>query len=92
VYNIYDKAGLAHFSEVLKAMQLLEEDYLGGLGSRGGGKVAFKIKKIFARVGETYRAVSGDFDPQPEPPGIPLTDELVASVEEWVARTFAAAE
>ena len=92
VYNIYDKAGLAHFSEVLKAMQLLEEDYLGGLGSRGGGKVAFKIKKIFARVGEAYRAVSGDFDPQPEPPGIPLTDELVASVEEWVARTFAAAE
>jgi len=73
-------------------MQLLEEDYLGGLGSRGGGKVAFKIKRISARVGEDYRAVHYEFDPQPEPPGVQLTDELVASVQGWVARTFAEVE
>jgi len=92
IYNIYDRPGLSHFSEVLRAMQLLEEDYLGGLGSRGGGKVAFKIKRISARVGEDYRAVHYEFDPQPEPPGVQLTDELVASVQGWVARTFAEVE
>lgn len=92
VYNIYDQAGLEHFSEVLKAMQLLEEDYLGGLGSRGGGKVAFRIQKIFARVGEAYKTVEGDFDPQPEPPGISLTDQLVSSAAKWVQQTFAAVE
>ncbi len=91
IYNIYDAAGKAHFAEVLKAMQLLEEDYLGGLGSRGGGKIEFRISAIYARVGKAYERVPfTEINPQPEPPGIEaarLTDDLVRSVQEWVERT-----
>lgn len=54
VYSIYDKAGLGHLPRVLEAMQLLEDDYLGGLGSRGGGKVRFINLRITARGREEY--------------------------------------
>lgn len=36
-----DLGELALFSTVLEGMQLIEEDYLGGQGSRGSGKVCF---------------------------------------------------
>jgi CRISPR-associated protein Csm3 len=87
-YGIYDAAGRDHFPVALKALQLVEEDYLGGLGSRGGGKVAFYIKEIYARVDKDYHKVSFEINPQPEPPGIRLTDKLVAEITAWVAETF----
>jgi CRISPR/Cas system CSM-associated protein Csm3 (group 7 of RAMP superfamily) len=91
-YGIYDAAGVRHFPVALKALQLVEEDYLGGLGSRGGGKVAFYIKEICARVGEEYSKVSFAINPQPEPPGRPgvrLSDALVDQITAWVNETFA---
>jgi CRISPR-associated protein Csm3 len=100
-YSIYDAAGVRHFPVTLKALQLLEEDYLGGLGSRGGGKVVFLVKKIYARVGREYRTDSfdelnpqpepplPDINPQPEPPGVRLTDALVDQITNWVNKTFA---
>jgi CRISPR-associated protein Csm3 len=100
VYGIYDAAGLSHFPVALKALQLVEEDYLGGLGSRGGGKVIFLIKEIYARRGQGYERVNCELNPQPEPPapeinpqseppGIRLTDELVEQITAWVNGTFA---
>lgn len=86
-YGIYDAAGVGHFPVVLKALQMVEEDYLGGLGSRGGGKVVFLVKEVYARKGPNYELVG--FDPQPEPPGKPLDDALVAQIETWVSETFA---
>lgn len=87
-YSIYDTAGVRHFPVTLKALQLVEEDYLGGLGSRGGGKVAFRITKIYARKGTDYKAVPfAEINPQPEPPG--LTDALVDQIVTWVNETFA---
>ena len=39
---------IALFDAVLTGMELLEDDYLGGSGSRGSGKIAFrKLKAIF---------------------------------------------
>ena len=85
----------------LKALQLVEEDYLGGLGSRGGGKVAFHVKKVYARDGKEYRTDSFDelnpqpeppspeINPQPEPPGVRLTDAPVDQITNWVNKTFA---
>jgi CRISPR-associated protein Csm3 len=88
-YGIYDAAGVRHFPVALKALQLVEEDTLGGLGSRGGGKVAFRITKIYARKGAGYEAIPfAEINPQPEPPG--LTDALVARIVTWVNQTFAA--
>jgi CRISPR-associated protein Csm3 len=54
VYSIYHEADIARLITVVEAMQLLEDDYLGGLGSRGGGKIAFKNLAIYARSSEDY--------------------------------------
>ena len=84
VYNIYDAAGLGHFPTVLKALQLVEEDYLGGLGARGGGKVKFKLTEVYARKGEAYSKVPWVMDKARD-----LNDDLAAEVNQWVAKTFA---
>jgi CRISPR-associated protein Csm3 len=54
VYSVYDPADLGRLATVIEAMQLLEDDYLGGLGSRGGGKIAFQAVKLYARNRENY--------------------------------------
>jgi len=54
VYNIYTKNDKARFRKVLKAMQLLEDDYLGGCGSRGYGKVSFNDLKIYYNSNSDY--------------------------------------
>jgi len=54
VYSLYDLNGTGCQNDidwlqyVFKAMELLEDDYLGGYGSRGAGKVGFRgIKVVF---------------------------------------------
>lgn len=60
VYSIYDGDGcnaardVERLETVLEGMQLVEDDYLGGLGSRGSGKVCFKDIKIRVRTREKY--------------------------------------
>lgn len=54
VYNIYEQSNLNHFPVLFKALSLVEEDYLGGLGARGSGKVAFELTKVTARTGSDY--------------------------------------
>lgn len=67
VFSLYDiqwENGEVHKAEedlerlnvLLKAMQLVEDDYLGGLGSRGSGKVAFKKIQVFFRKDATRKA------------------------------------
>lgn len=85
VYNIYDQPGRDHFPTVMKALQLVEEDYLGGLGSRGGGKVEFQVAKVYARKGVTYETIPFEV---PEA-GERVTDSLAARINQWVAETFA---
>lgn len=63
VFSLYDIQGgngevykadedLKRLDVLLEAMQLVEEDYLGGLGSRGSGKVAFtNIQVAFRKNG-----------------------------------------
>lgn len=54
VYSIYHADDVARLITVVEAMQLLEDDYLGGLGSRGGGKIAFQSLAISARSSADY--------------------------------------
>ncbi len=63
VYTIYDGDGLAdpktdveRLSVLFEGMALLEHDYLGGMGSRGYGKVRFEEIKISLRPKEKYFA------------------------------------
>ena len=54
IYSLYDldgagcKMDIDNFQYVIKAMELLEDDSLGGYGSRGAGKITFRnITTIF---------------------------------------------
>ncbi len=55
IYNVEDPSQLQEdFENIALAMELLENDYLGGGGTRGNGRIAFK--------GFTARVVTGDKD------------------------------
>lgn len=60
VYSIYDgddcnaAKDVARLQTLLEGLQLIEDDYLGGLGSRGSGKVKFKNIKIQIRAKGNY--------------------------------------
>lgn len=54
VFSVYDKADLQRFLDVLDAMQLLEDDYLGGQGSRGSGKILFQALEVSCRERNSY--------------------------------------
>ncbi|MCG8342676.1 MAG: type III-A CRISPR-associated RAMP protein Csm3 [Chlorobiales bacterium] len=42
VYNVFDDGKKEeHLEEIIKALRILEDDYLGGQGSRGYGKISF---------------------------------------------------
>lgn len=55
VFNVFAKEDLDLFAHVLTALKLVEDDYLGGQGSRGSGKVAFENLKLSFRRGEGYQ-------------------------------------
>jgi CRISPR-associated protein Csm3 len=54
VFNLYDKADVDRLKFVIEALQLVEDDYLGGAGSRGSGKVKFGQIEVSARSGQDY--------------------------------------
>ncbi len=54
VYSIYEQADIARFRNVVEGMQLLEDDYLGGSGSRGSGKIAFRHIRLYVRARNGY--------------------------------------
>ncbi|MCU0498994.1 MAG: type III-A CRISPR-associated RAMP protein Csm3 [Anaerolineae bacterium] len=65
VYNLYIRQDVDWFSVLVDGMTLLEDDYLGGSGSRGSGKVAFKDLTITIKPKNDYRnpqPVQGNYD------------------------------
>ncbi|NYE58844.1 type III-A CRISPR-associated RAMP protein Csm3 [Carboxydothermus ferrireducens] len=63
VYNVLREKDKELFSKVLTAMKLLEDDYLGGSGSRGYGKIMFKDLAVYWKSREEYE--TGNFSAQP---------------------------
>lgn len=57
VFSIYDRADFARLKYVVQALQLVEDDYLGGSGSRGSGKVKFVNLAVTARSAKAYTEV-----------------------------------
>lgn len=53
-FAFYEPEDLDRFALVPRAMALLEEDYLGGQGSRGSGKVRFQDISVACRHGEEW--------------------------------------
>lgn len=62
IYNIFDKQDKDNLKKVFEAMSLLEQDYLGGQGSRGYGKVKFENIKIFWNSKSDYETGNSDVD------------------------------
>ncbi|MGC8785145.1 MAG: type III-A CRISPR-associated RAMP protein Csm3 [Armatimonadota bacterium] len=60
VYNLFDLNGtgidndIQWLTHLFKAMELLEDDYLGGYGSRGAGKIAFRELKVLFKSRAYY--------------------------------------
>ena len=54
VFSIYEDADVQRLKTVLEGLLLVEDDYLGGSGSRGSGKVKFKNVKVSARSSRNY--------------------------------------
>jgi CRISPR-associated protein Csm3 len=50
VYHIYFPRDLDWFLHVVEAMGLVEDDYLGGYGSRGSGQVAFRRLRLGYKI------------------------------------------
>ena len=50
---------LAYFDTVLKGMELLEDDYLGGSGSRGSGQIAFENLTMTFKSHQCYEKPDG---------------------------------
>lgn len=56
VFNVYLPGDLDLLAHVLTALQLVGDDYLGGQGSRGSGKVAFENLGLAVRRGAGYES------------------------------------
>lgn len=60
VYNLFDLNGtgvekdIQWLKQLFKAMELLEDDYLGGYGSRGAGKIAFREVRVLLKSRAYY--------------------------------------
>lgn len=54
VFSIYQPADFDRLHHVVDGLQLLEDDYLGGYGSRGSGKVRFQNITVTARASRQY--------------------------------------
>jgi len=55
VFNIYNQGDHARFLDVLTALALVEDDYLGGHGSRGSGRVRFEGLKVTCKSTANYQ-------------------------------------
>ncbi len=58
IYTIYNPRDRENLQEVFKAMRLLEDDYLGGHGSRGSGKISFAALQVGWRSAAFYHSGS----------------------------------
>lgn len=57
-YDLYKKDDKKRMQKLFEAMALLEDSFLGGGGSRGSGKVAFKDIEILFRSVDYYRGAA----------------------------------
>ncbi|MCS7001981.1 MAG: type III-A CRISPR-associated RAMP protein Csm3 [Dehalococcoidia bacterium] len=88
VYSVYESRDVANFMWAPRGLALVEDDYLGGHGSRGSGKVRFTAITVTLRSRAVY---SGEAS-EPEPRHYPDVAALLAdqeSVEAWIRTTLA---
>jgi len=87
VFSVYLKEDVSLFGNLLTAMQLLEDDYLGGHGSRGSGKIKFRALTVTLRSGKNYEKVS---DPDKRFEGLTLSELVERKVDlaKWITENL----
>ncbi|MDD1730335.1 MAG: type III-A CRISPR-associated RAMP protein Csm3 [Methanospirillum sp.] len=55
VFSIYEPADEDRLKLVFEAMTLLEDNYLGGYGSRGSGKITFSDIELLEKISDDYK-------------------------------------
>jgi len=83
IYNVLEEMDKGNLKQVFKAMKLLEDDYLGGQGSRGYGEIKFVDLKVYWNSRNDYengtielkdeRKINGTFS---------IPSQLLANFEE----------
>lgn len=87
IYNVYQEGDKEILKNVFVAMELLEHDYLGGMGSRGYGRVAFRNVNIFWNRREDYENGTIDLDPSRAiNPGLDTPAKIVANFDQIKAK------
>ncbi|MDI6697476.1 MAG: type III-A CRISPR-associated RAMP protein Csm3 [Candidatus Saccharicenans sp.] len=64
IYNVFEEEDKKLLKHVFEAIELLEHDYLGGMGSRGYGRVRFSNIRVFWNRKEDYE--NGNIALRPE--------------------------
>lgn len=80
VFNVFEAGDRRRFLDILTALQLVEDDYLGGQGSRGSGKVKFSGLTVTCKRADQYR------DPQPPYRQYAALSDLIADYDlgSWI--------
>lgn len=60
IFNVFIDGDSGFLRSVFQAMTLLEDDYLGGQGSRGYGRIEFKIENLSWRPAAYYATGEGE--------------------------------
>lgn len=55
IFSVYEDEDQQNFQGVFEALRLIEDNYLGGSGTRGYGKISFKDIKVARRGSDYYR-------------------------------------
>lgn len=85
VYSVYRAEDLTRFRWFVGMLKLLEDDYLGGLGSRGGGKVRFRDLRLFGKATEGYERAESTRETRE----FGLLDDLLEGLDQvvdWLGR------
>lgn len=83
VFGIYERADFGRLKTVVDALQLVEDDYLGGSGSRGSGKIRFEHLKLYARAHGDYAVVKSYTTP--EFSGVQALADELSAIQAWLA-------
>jgi CRISPR-associated protein Csm3 len=86
VFSIYSDADADRLKYVIDGLQLIEDDYLGGYGSRGSGKVAFKNLQLSARRSDQYTLLAKYSDGRSFDTVQSLAGEY-AAFQAWIRQT-----
>lgn len=78
VYNVEDEKWKEDLRNLFKSMKLLEDDYLGGSGSRGYGKVKFSIESIVEKEKDYY---IGKSEPKKVLEGVKSVEDVLKQLE-----------